>query len=225
MIGPAASVVLAEPKHWNTLIALAVVSRGAYLKGARPLLCIFRLHCYVSLHQTRCERFLIGITPLDGGPCPNGCDTRRRIVQHRGAYSQETVKGPLPDRLFGKAKYSRRESQCLTRTDIQRLLVSREERRWRRVEAGNPPSRNDPGPRRRLLVTFSEATAQNVVIVTDCSMLAVVQSDALRCAPPPSPHLSDSLARCAKLARTRLVAIGEVQISLSPKYPVRTGFG
>jgi hypothetical protein len=26
-------------------------------------------------------------------------------------------------------------------------------------------------------------------------------------------------------ARTRLVAIGEVQISLSPKYPVRTGFG
>jgi hypothetical protein len=34
----------------------------------------------------------------------------------------------------------------------------------------------------RLPVTFSEATAQNVVIVTDCSMLAVVQSDALRCA-------------------------------------------
>jgi hypothetical protein len=97
---------------------------------------------------------------------------------------RKQFKGPLPDRLFGKAKYSRRESRCLTRTDIQRLRVSREERRWRRVEAGNPPGRDDPWPRKRLPVTFSEATAQNVVIVTDCSMLAVVQSYALRCAMP-----------------------------------------
>jgi hypothetical protein len=198
VIGPAASVALAETKHWNTILLRPLSPGGAHLRGPPPL-----LHFPAALlrqpSSNTVRTVLIGITPLNGGPCPNGCDTRWRIVQHRDGYSQATVKGPLPDRLFGKAKYSRRESRCLTRTDIQRLRVSREERRWRRVEARYPPSRDDPWPRKRLPVTFSEATAQNVVTVTDCSMLAVVQSGALRCAPPPTPHLSDSLARCAKL--------------------------
>jgi hypothetical protein len=57
VIGPAASVALAETKHWNTLLLWPLSSGGAVPeRRALPLL-IFRLHRYVSLHQARANGF------------------------------------------------------------------------------------------------------------------------------------------------------------------------